>query len=967
MFRRDFLKFVALTGASLTLTAEDPQSEIQRVETAIQGHNGAYLLANEFIEVRLDRQGLTGLTDKVHGHTVALRGDACSLSVDDYTLSTAHRDPVRVEKQSHSFAYIYAIGGRTLKVVYELRPGWRFVTKQLIFDLEAPTSAVQVRHADVMSVALRSAVVETVAIAKGARGVFLRLKEETSRGGYGVLLTLQNPMIGWQWEQGAAALSYAPDMEWKGSYGPFESDRAIIAPFELSGVAYRFDSLPEWQYYPDAATARHAGHKLDMAEIDCFAGCVRPWMIAPPAGTNSIHVGWTENDFQIDVGTAAGRTEYKRIIDRTSQLGIRHLLFAAANSQVSSVSENTDAWGWENVLWFGLGQKIRKGEWIPGKDPVPSSIAEMLDYARDRGVKLVAYVYPSLGFLQNPAWTRWCDNKPSGYRGTDTGDRSFQDWFVDQLVAFHKQTGCGGFSFDYWWIAYDKPASSKYAQWHGCRRILQTLKRRLPDIMIDGRQQYYGFGPWTWVSGSYPHPFGGDEQPESYTAHPDLHTDRVSAFHQRAASWNYRMGGWNDLNPVELTAGFTTHQTQRFDDRGKMHRDAFRVRDWDYLGWRYSVLSSIATGPANNVVNMLPARDIDEYRSFSAEDIAWYRNWLEWTNQNLDYVRRMRPIIGPPLVGCIDGCSAIVDDNGYLFLFNPNYRRMDAEFTLDESIGLRKGQTFVLREIEPREGRRIGKPGAGFWTYGEVVRIAMEGTSALVLRLEPAGRSERPILFNLPGTVSLAGGALAITGAKGEIGTTVDLLVFVPRHEGVRALTVNGRAIEFHHRGDVIAAQVAFAGTPFGRCCQIGTYRPDFPGPVFRGKFAIPGRIFSQLADRKKAWPVPYTQDDLLATWLGPERLFLFVNIAAPKPEMAVAMKVDGQPVEVKGAWNGIYPSSGKQTFVGFYADVAALKPDTPYEVELRLPDDLAPGQFQGLYFDNVETEYTEEISSVGP
>ena len=320
------------------------------------------------------------------------------------------------------------------------------------------------------------------------------------------------------------------------------------------------------------------------------------------------------------------------------------------------------------------------------------------------------------------------------------------------------------------------------------------------------------------------------------------------------------------------------------------------------------------------------------------------------------------PIIGQPLLGCVDGCSAIVDDNGYLFLFNPNYRRMDAEFALDESIGLRKGQTFLLEEIEPLLGKRIGKPGAGFWTYGDVVRISMEGTSALVLRLEPSGRSERPMLFDLPGTVSLAGGTLPITGAKGEIGTMVDLLVLVPRHEWVRLLTVNGRAVKFLRQSDVITASVAFAGTPFGRCHQIGTYQPDFQGPVFRGKFVIPDRIFSQLAERRKAWPIPYTQDDLLATWLGPERLFLFVNIAAPKPEMAVTMKIDGQPVEVKGAWNGIYPNSGKQTFVGFYADVAALKPDTPHEVELQLPNDLAPGQFQGLYFDNVETEYTEEI-----
>ncbi len=964
MFRRDFLKFVALSTASLALASEGALSGSREPTTSIQDDNGPYLLRNGLIEARLGRRGLTHLTDKINGHTVTFHGDTGSLSVDGYTLDTPHRDPIRVEKERNAFVYVYAIGGRTLRVAYELRPGWPFLSKQLIFDPPAPATAIHVRNVGVLNASIQDAVVETFAIDKGTRGAFLHLNDSSSRNGYGVLLTLQNPLIDWSLDRGTAALSYAPDMRWEASWGPFLSDRAIIAPYELSGVEYRAPSLPEWQYHPDPASARQTGRKLDMAEIDCFAGCVRPWMIAPPEGTNSIHVGWTENDFQIDVGTAAGREEYKRIIDRASQLGVRHILFAPANSQVSSVSDNTDAWGWENVLWFGLGQKIRKGEWVPGKDPLPSSITGMLDYAKQRNVKLVAYVYPSLGFLQNPAWTRWCDNKPSGYRGVDTGVRSFQDWFVDQLVAFHKQTGCGGFSFDYWWIAYDKPASSKYAQWHGCRRILENLKRRLPGIMIDGRQQYYQFGPWTWVSGSYAHPFGGDEQPESYTAHPDLHTDRVSAFHQRAASWNYRMGGWNDLNPVELTAGFTTHQTQRFDANGKMHRDAFRVRDWDYLGWRYSVLSSIATGPVNNVVNMLPARDIDEYRSFSAEDIAWYRNWLGWADKNLHYVRRMRPIIGPPLLGCIDGCSAILDDTGYVFLFNPNYRKMDAAFTLDESIGLHKGRKFLLREIEPREGRKIGKAGAGFWNYGDPVRIPMDGAGALVLRIEPAPQTaDRPVLFNLTGKALLNGGTLEVTGARGEIGSTVDMLVLAPDDSDVHTVTINGRRFQFRRSGEVVTAAVSFSGTPFGRCHQVGGYQPDFHGAVFHGKFVIPARIFSQLAERKKAWPVPYTQDDLLATWLGPERLFLFIDIAAPKSEMPVAMKINGQEVGVKKAWNGIYPNSGKQTFVGFYAEVTTLKPDTPYQVELQLPDDLAPGQFQGLYFDNVETEYTEKVS----
>ena len=39
------------------------------------------------------------------------------------------------------------------------------------------------------------------------------------------------------------------------------------------------------------------------------------------------------------------------------------------------------------------------------------------------------------------------------------------------------------------------------------------------------------------------------------------------------------------------------------------------------------------------------------------------------------------------------------------------------------------------------------------------------------------------------------------------------------------------------------------------------------------------------------------------------------------------------------------------------------LKPGRRYEVEVTLPDGLKPGQFQGLFFENVETEYTDLLA----
>ncbi len=123
----------------------------------------------------------------------------------------------------------------------------------------------------------------------------------------------------------------------------------------------------------------------------------------------------------------------------------------------------------------------------------------------------------------------------------------------------------------------------------------------------------------------------------------------------------------------------------------------------------------------------------------------------------------------------------------------------------------------------------------------------------------------------------------------------------------------------------------------------------------------MPEHVFDQLAARRAAWPIPYTADDLLATWLGSDRLLLYVHIADPDDKWTVGMTLNGQAVEVKRAYSAIYPDARERTFTGFYSDVSNLKPDTRYEVEVTLPT-LQPGQFQGLFFENVETEYTPAL-----
>lgn len=910
-------------------------------------------LKNTKIVVHFDARGLRDIYDQAQHRTFRFAADGFSIQLGDETIRSEDLPNPRVEKTPASIRYVFDQGSYHIEVVYEVRPGWRFVAKQVFVVPEGAPRSFHV--AKIVPVRAKLSEDPKASYTPQNRswqkrtagkdfGIFLRFEDQN-----GLFALVQNPFLDVRQVAGAFDLSYQADMDWNSAEGAFKSDRACIGTYALSNQMVPVDMIPEWSLANTSPSAELP--EEDQSEIEAYEDSVRAFVLPHPQRTVKMEVGWTLNDYQIDVATAEGRAEYKRVIDRAAALGADHLLFAPSNSKLALRNDDADDWHWEHVLWLGLGQEIRRGEWDPASGPIPASVREMLDYAQAKRVKLVAYVYPVLPFVQNPAWL--VGEKKNA---ANLGVRSFQDWLIRRLTAFCRRTGIGGYAFDYTFL--DLPGTSEYAQWWGWRRVLESLRKQIPDIVIDGRQSYQTYGPWIWLAGSYPHPTSTDEQPESFVPFPDLHFDRVSADRERYTAYRYRI---RDFCPPELMPGYITHQTPRLDDNGNEIETPFRRRDWDYLGWRYSLISSIAVAGLNNVLDMIPARDIAEYKSFSPADVAFFRKWIAWTDQNRPYLLRTRFILGQPAVGQVDGTSALLDGQGYVFLFNPNGRKLAASFKLDPSIGLSGSGSLVIEELYPQSGRRIGKPGAGFWRYGDAVSIPMEGASAIVLRIRPGTSAiTAPVLFNSPGKARMIAGNLSLSGVSGPAGTSSDLLARLPPHEQAKQVTVNGRRVQFTQEQDVVTIPLRFEGEEFAAMQQVGSYDPQFTGGVLNAKFRIPKKVFDQLKARQKAWPIPWTAEDLKTPWLGPARLLLFVQIAEPKDDMAVNLILDGKTTPLTKAYSSVRPNA--RSFVGFYADISTLEPDRHHEVRLDLPS-LQPGQFQGLFFENIETEYTARIA----
>lgn len=72
-----------------------------------------------------------------------------------------------------------------------------------------------------------------------------------------------------------------------------------------------------------------------------------------------------------------------------------------------------------------------------------------------------------------------------------------------------------------------------------------------------------------------------------------------------------------------------------------------------------------------------------------------------------------------------------------------------------------------------------------------------------------------------------------------------------------------------------------------------------------------------------------------------------------------ISLKIDGEDTILQRAYTSIRPNP--RCFAGYYADLSSLEADKTHVVELALPS-LEPGRFQGLFFENVETEYTDRL-----
>ena len=809
---------------------------------------------------------------------------------------------------------------------------------------------------------------------------------------------------------------YSPMMKQVPSLGEwFVMDPGVLGVTDLVGYEY-----------PETG--------IDLGEYRAFTECVEKFLMdgeARKAGAVRLQVAWDSNDYQMDMANATSVAEYKRLITRNAELGIKNVIFGPRNTAVASRWEHTDAWWWEEILWFQLGIGIRNGSFVPGRDPVPPTVQSMLDFFKTQDVNTIAYVYPTLAW-RGEGEDEWLYTSPKREDDMKFGKRAslaspkLQDYLIKTMVKFLQVTGGKGFAWDYG-IQGDTRVANMYQEVHGWKRILKALRLAVPDMVMDHRQIAHRFGPWYNLAGSYSEPIAGDENPESYGATlASLSTDHILADNLRLTNYRYRV----QLLPNDRVPGFMFHQTERHYDNGlgddtagkpgDKHNDAglalwrpdpvpgpdgnysgvtysncvmakdWHTRDFDYLGYRYSVLSTIGTAGRNLVLGNIPARNQAEYDHFPKGDIDWMKKWFAFADTNAEALKRTMPILGYewPRLGKVDGTVATFQNNGFIFLYNPSPDHADATLRVDASLGLagKEGDAWLLAEIYPREeGMNIG-----VWSWMDYFTVSVPGGGLRVYKLSTWSDADadaaQPMAFNVSYTAcTLNGAAVEIVGAADLAGSTNAVVVRLPKGASATTLTVNNATVKVTRatclptKDSCLDASVKFGGDASLRYNALASPKPSSPlASSYNGKITVTSAMLAQLKARQDTYNISWVKEDVDASWLIPSRLLLYIYVARPTPALhQPVVHIDGKLMAVAKQYNSrgnhaVVPAGGgavsgntAKTFLGWYVDCTHLTPDVAHKVQLSIPwkvDEHTAHPFYGLYWHNIEDGLSTEV-----
>jgi len=478
--------------------------------------------------------------------------------------------------------------------------------------------------------------------------------------------------------------------------------------------------------------------------------------------------------------------------------------------------------------------------WDVVPDDANHPARQICDYAKNKNISYGFYMGcaahggegDAAGLNFRPDKPEWKKSDAAGRRAPDNClacDDFYEWWFTVQNNTIQKYN-LSNWSWDpslgSGMNCYDESHGhfanqGGYKGWRRCIELMARMKVAKPGLFIQGFYGTKNFGLWG-LKNVDQHEVYNEQAMCVSTRHNQISDDRQNADGLRFQNnWSMRFR----FSPAVMGHALT----HRVNEGGF---DPELIKAWDYDGWQYAVMSSLAV--SGSIMPTILPYQTDLVPGF----VGFYQKWQRWARENFAYVNCTEPFGEQVQPGAVDGYARIKGDHGFVFLFNGNPRPARITFEVGDEINLQAKGDYQFAEIYPSEKAMLvlDDNGKSVFALGEKTSITVPANGCYLLELGKVPPQAGPVLVGGAGDVALSEGRMAITGITGNPGAVASIRVRVANPEAVQGVTINGIAQKFTRAERDVCLDIQFADDRYVRALDAWTQpdgkRFDFPNPA---------------------------------------------------------------------------------------------------------------------------------------
>lgn len=682
-------------------------------------------LENSSVKIAISDNGqIQSIHDRRLDHTYRIHRDFFTIAADRDTFSSDGARVLRVEKSRDRIAYFFQFTtSRTIRLEYFLRPEAAYVERFLTVSAgNEPVTLVCIESGRTTFSSAPGEVLVYDTFWNASTVTFIRWEKS------GLFCGIENPFFKTTHSGATVSFKYEPSLI-LGSSETYRSDSQFIGIYGRSGKVIS-DYHPQTIYGHRPRFRNPDGHKaLDLCEIRAMQRFAADYLDVSLNDFKFINYHFFYPLPQMPLPDTPEEKLLLKVVQTFGDLGGDLFMFNPMYPYSLPVENDTSYWE------FG---------------PDGSSSKKIMDEAGTRNIGSGFYSgcgrYGAKGNASAlpfvPERTDWkkTDEKQNRAAENCMACDEFADWWFRvqnntivkyglKLWSWDPGPGNGKFCFNQ--NHGHLPGKGEYKGWRNASLVMQRLKENHPDLFLMafyGRKEY---GLWGFKYFDQHESYWELTIPYGSSIHPDLHADRVNA--------GIRMQGW-------------WNQNFRFMPPQINHVLAHRIQEgfwdprlplaWDHIGWKYSLVSGLASG--GGIMTVILPENLDDVPGMK----EFYAKWLKWGRDNF-YLSKYDVAFGEQLrIGGIDGRARISQGHGFIFLCNQNPRPTRISFNLNEEIGLYQDGTWSLREAYPHEGNFFFDDGhsGGIFKTGDTIECVVPAYQIVLMELTTVKTGQKVVI-----------------------------------------------------------------------------------------------------------------------------------------------------------------------------------------------------------------------------